>query len=59
MSTITKTAWMNGCECPSCAVAREMLAALEHQIYRNHPYSETCDACLASIRAYRKAKGEL
>src|SRR4051812_8790364 len=38
--------------------APQLLDALSHQIYRNHPYSETCDACLESIKALRSAKGE-
>ena len=39
------------------AAAPELLQALRHQIYRNHDYSETCDACRQSIAALRKAEG--
>ena len=39
------------------AAAPEMYDGLEHQIYRNHPYSETCDGCRNGALALAKARG--
>jgi hypothetical protein len=41
------------------AASPELLAGLEHAIYRNHNYSETCDGCKRGIIAVRRAKGEI
>lgn len=40
------------------AQAPALYEALNHQIYRTHPYTESCDACLRGIQALKLARGE-